>query len=309
MEEQSLDKVIWKFLKGESTLEEDRKLLAWAEEDPAHLKYFNDIRTLARFRPAGDTQLGDPRAIMTGIRKKQLRTAAGWITATAACVALVFMVKGLLSRDLVREENLASVEKQITLPDQTQVLLGKNSTISFHEARFLKKRSVCLNGEADFVVSKDVSHPFQVHSPSLEITVLGTVFNVRDYSTEPISEATLAEGSISLKTNSGRDSYQISVGQHLIYNENCKTVQINESPIEEILLRRYGITMMKNMTVPEIVAGIIRDFDVQIDIPDIIAADNRRFTLSYKKDASPEQVLTLLKAVSGYQLHVNTYKP
>ena len=306
MKEEYIDSVIWKYLYGESTEEEDRTLLEWVEKSPENLRYFNDIRVLSRFEPTGKSQQGNPITILARLRRKRRTYFLSGIVAAAAFVSLFFIAKAFYSRDLIRYDNHATQERLVKLPDETEVLLGENSSLSFHESRFMKKRDVKLNGMADFVVSKDASHPFRVQTPSLEIRVLGTVFNVRDYASESYSEATLAEGAIALKTNSGGDSYQITVGQHLIYDEKSKTVKIDESPVEDILLRRYGITMMKGMTVREIAECISKDFNIQIDLPETIAEDTRCFTLSYKKDASPDQVLMLLKTVSGYELRYNT---
>lgn len=306
MKEEYIDSVIWKYLNGDSTEEEDHLLLEWVEKAPENLKYFNDIRILKRFEPTGKAPLGNPITIVSRLRRKRRVYILFGITAAAACLSVLFLARALFSRDLIRYDSIATAERLVRLPDETEVLLGENSSLSFHESRFMKKRDVKLNGMADFVVSKDASHPFRVQTPSLDIRVLGTVFNVRDYANESYSEATLAEGAIALKTNSGGDSYQLTVGQHLLYDEKTKMVKIDDSPVEDILLRRYGITMMKGKTIREIVEGISKDFNIQIDLPGTIAEDTRCFTLSYKKDASPDQVLMLLKTVSGYELHYNT---
>jgi transmembrane sensor len=87
---------------------------------------------------------------------------------------------------------------QVSLPDGTKVWLNSASRLTY-AATFDKdayKRRVQLVGEAYFEVAKDKRHPFVVNSQNMELTVLGTHFNVNAYPWEGTTKATLLEGSV-----------------------------------------------------------------------------------------------------------------
>jgi len=69
--------------------------------------------------------------------------------------------------------------QRLTLPDGSQVLLNRNSRLTY-PARFAdSSRSVVLRGEAFFEVAHDAAHPFRVRAGAASVRVLGTSFNVR----------------------------------------------------------------------------------------------------------------------------------
>lgn len=56
---------------------------------------------------------------------------------------------------------------------------------------FTSDRAVSLTGEAWFEVAHDEKHPFTVDAGSLDLTVLGTTFNVSAYPEENYVEVVL----------------------------------------------------------------------------------------------------------------------
>jgi ferric-dicitrate binding protein FerR (iron transport regulator) len=74
---------------------------------------------------------------------------------------------------LVQEE-----KKFIHLPDGSTVLLNKNSHLDYPDV-FGNRREVSLTGEAYFDIQHDATKPFIVHIGKVNVTVLGTAFNVR----------------------------------------------------------------------------------------------------------------------------------
>ena len=93
--------------------------------------------------------------------------------------------------------------QQVVLPDSTEVTLNTGSRLTYPVAFDQDKRVVEVEGEAYFVVKKDVQHPFLVRSGRLEIQVLGTSFSVRDYPGENLQRAILEEGKITVRTQKG----------------------------------------------------------------------------------------------------------
>jgi transmembrane sensor len=65
-----------------------------------------------------------------------------------------------------------------TLSDGSVVTLNKHSSLQY-QGDFAENRQVNLKGEAFFQVAHDPSHPFVIAANDLEVTVLGTSFNVK----------------------------------------------------------------------------------------------------------------------------------
>jgi len=97
---------------------------------------------------------------------------------------------------------------KVTLPDGTEVWLNAGSNLTYDESFGKEARELHLVGEAYFDVTKDAAHPFVIHTRTMDIKVLGTVFNVRAYPDEPTTEASLIKGAIEISLP-GRPSDRI----------------------------------------------------------------------------------------------------
>ncbi|TWF35782.1 FecR family protein [Chitinophaga polysaccharea] len=87
----------------------------------------------------------------------------------------------------------------LTLPDGSKVCLNHHSRLEYDDQQFGKKnREVMLTGEAFFEVAGHAAHPFIIHTSRMNITVLGTSFNVKAYATDSIISTTLISGKIAV---------------------------------------------------------------------------------------------------------------
>ena len=72
--------------------------------------------------------------------------------------------------------------KQIFLPDGSEVWVNAESILIYPNTFKGDTRTLFLNGEANFKVSRDKKKPFIVKTATLDIEALGTTFNVESYS-------------------------------------------------------------------------------------------------------------------------------
>ncbi|WP_207423320.1 FecR family protein [Desertivirga brevis] len=100
----------------------------------------------------------------------------------------------------------AGSKKTVKLADGTLVLLNGGSRLNISRNFNRNGREVQLEGEAFFNVAHNTRRPFIVFTPTANIKVLGTVFNVRAYPELPRMETSLLKGSVevSFNDNSGR---------------------------------------------------------------------------------------------------------
>ncbi len=92
---------------------------------------------------------------------------------------------------------------KLILPDGSKVFLNSATSLRFPSSFTGNKREVGLDyGEAYFEISQDKSVPFMVNFSGKKIEVLGTSFNINNYSEEDSSYATLITGSVKVSNNS-----------------------------------------------------------------------------------------------------------
>ena len=194
------------------------------------------------------------------------------------------------------------VKSDVVLPDGSRVRLNGGTRIVY-PALFGDERRVEVDGEAYFDVTHDAGQPFVVTAPAFRVRVLGTVFNVRSFSGEPVAEATLAEGSVALQHAGGRNLICLHPGQQAVYDAEAELLEVNEVPVGALLLIRYGVVTLANATLPEIVARIERTYGVSLRIG-AQQIPGERYNFSFQKDASVEDVVELLQFVSGCRFEI-----
>ena len=124
----------------------------------------------------------------------------------------------------------------VTLEDGTLVHLNYNSRLIYPE-KFGDRRDVILEGEAYFMVAKDKSRQFVVHTPQGDVKVYGTEFivNTRDRQQRDVEESAentlttvvLVRGSVSFTANNGSE-IMMTPGQQICINAQQTSVTLRE---------------------------------------------------------------------------------
>lgn len=155
---------------------------------------------------------------------------------------------------------------QVTLPDGTDVWLNAATSLTY--TRPLKSkggiRKVELKGEAYFEVLKDKDHPFVVKSDKMELTVLGTHFNVNAYDDEISTKATLLEGSVRVASTFDEHSPLHHQGDNL----NPKAIAIILKPSQQAIVNAKRGLVLKEVDANDAVAWkdgmfLFEDADLQ----------------------------------------------
>lgn len=156
---------------------------AWRLADPANEAAWQDTvhvhGLMAETRPAPVIAL---QVGTSGVRRGpqqpfRHRLAAGVLAAVAAGLLLLFS-PGLVVR-LQSDQLTATAEvRSVALDDGSVVMLGADSAIAVRY-RDAGRDVRLLKGEAFFQVAPDPRRPFRVAARDVEVTVLGTSFNVR----------------------------------------------------------------------------------------------------------------------------------
>lgn len=192
---------------------------------------------------------------------------------------------------------------RLELPDGTNVWLNAASSITYPTVFTGDERVVSITGEVYFEVAKHKAvngngkMPFKVNVQSgtgkdMEITVLGTHFNVNAYANEPAIKTTLLEGSVKLKKDN--DQYLLQPGQQAQFNKNGSVKIEADIDAEEIVAWKNGFFYFRHADLPTVMRQLERWYDVEVEyqgaIPDM------KFGGEIPRSADAAQVLKILEA-------------
>ncbi len=135
--------------------------------------------------------------------KKFLRVAA----AIAVLITASYFYLNTLGKNIATEY---AENKEIVLPDNSEIFLNADSEISYDEKNWDSKRNISLQGEAFFKVAK--GNRFTVETEAGIVTVLGTQFNVEGR--KDFFEVTCYEGLVSVLFNG--DETKLPAGNSLM---------------------------------------------------------------------------------------------
>ena len=209
MDEQSLhtDTVhdwITGYLTNSLTPEEMQSFQEWLNASEENRKYFSDIQEvwIAASNEADDVHsFNKDRAYQLflrrtgettqqGINKRKAFQLRPWMY--AAAMTIIVFICGTIAfqtgKSVIRKQlTQISIEApygsktKLYLPDGTLVWLNAGSKMSYAQDFGINERALNLTGEAYFEVTKNKHIPFKVHTDELDVKVLGTKFNFRNY--------------------------------------------------------------------------------------------------------------------------------
>lgn len=185
---------------------------------------------------------------------------------------------------------------QFQLADGTKVWLNSNSELQFPSVFAGEFREVKLKGEAYFEVFKNKNQPFRVMADELSVEVLGTSFDMTNFSEEKKSEVILVEGKVStsaIRKDSKIENGSMHPGQMGVYYESTGKFYTQEVNVDKYISWRDGNLIFRDDKMEDVVKRLSRWFNVEI-----IINDPEIKSYIYKANFRNEnllQVLNLLK--------------
>jgi ferric-dicitrate binding protein FerR (iron transport regulator) len=179
---------------------------------------------------------------------------------------------------------------QFTLPDGTTGWLNNGSSIQYPVD--FTNRKVKISGEVFFHVVHQNDKKFVVQTPALDITVLGTSFNVAAYPEDPFVEVVLEEGKVKLDSKNGELSELLSPDQRFIfYSDQGKG---SKSRVDASLYSSWkeGKLVFRDEPLSVVLKKMERWYNVSFDIEDV-QLKNYIYKATFKEETL-EEALKLL---------------
>jgi transmembrane sensor len=214
---------------------------------------FPDSRDIDALLQPGKVRPPPPRS-----RRLWLRYSAVLAAATGCAVAWLALAPPRMSEEVlqsVRREN-----RTATLPDGSAVELSAKTSVAvdFSNAR----RSLRLSqGEAYFRVAPDKARPFTVRAGDLEVTAVGTVFDVKQ---QPHRiDVTVQEGVVAVRSLSPDDSatlagWRVTGGYQFTYSDMDATATLTSIDTSAVLAWRDGRLEYARTSLVSVIADVNR---------------------------------------------------
>lgn len=221
MKENPIESILVKLFEGQSSPEENQIIKKWVSSSDENRECYKEYSKL--WEKLQDTIINGEIDVEGSLdyTKKQIpefqkrkfpwmlylrKAAAVFLLSLILSFIAVYMMKQSTdnyTNPVCQEVKAAyGTQTKVTLSDGTNVWLNSGSSLSFPLFfSNMKMREVTLIGEGYFEVSKDQRHPFIVHTPKLEVKVLGTFFNINAYKNKNYVEVALLEGKVNILTN------------------------------------------------------------------------------------------------------------
>lgn len=201
---------------------------------------------------------------------------------------------------------------KIVLPDGSRAWLNAGSSLKYPTAFKGNERDVEMTGEVYFEIEPDKKRPFlvrvldrNVKGKDMEITVLGTHFNISSYGDEPTMQTTLLEGSVRVKKD--EVTKVLSPGQQarVVTGEAVHDIAVKTVDIESVVAWKEG-RFEFNGNIREIMRQISRWYDLDVKYEGNVERKSFAGTISRKNNVS--EVLKMLEMTGGIQFRIEDRK-
>ncbi len=151
---------------------------------------------------------------------------------------------------------------KIILPDGSSLWINSGSCISY-ASDFEVNRKLSVQGEVYLDVRKDAAHPFVVKTNRLEVTVLGTSFNVTDYSKDTETAVVLVQGSVDVKVDNKEK-------KHLVPNQRLSKangeVKVDKVDVYNYICWKDDAMNFDGQKLSDVLNSLSRYYNTRIEI-------------------------------------------
>lgn len=322
MQDEALRQLLDRYRRGTCTPEEERQVERWyeslgQEREEVELDAEEHAELSARLWRGIERRIGQPEPVVRRIDSP--RRWLGWVAAAAlvlSCgLAAIWLVRssGIGSSTTaqrpaphrwVTRHNTTRNILQITLQDSSVIQLYPNSTLSYPRRFVGTRRVVSLRGEAFFQVSHDAHHPFQVVTPQVVTTVLGTSFTIRAFEDQPEAQVMVRTGKVRVTPRAHTADLGISSKASVVLLPNQQVVyrpegqRLRKELVDEPQILEEQPILFNDKPVAEVVAALEKAYGVQIHYDKAVLA-NCTVTLNLRAPSLYDKLNVLCKAIGA----------
>ena len=265
------------------------------EADDVHS--FNKDRAYQLFlRRTGETT-------QQGINKRKTFQLRPWMY--AAAMTIIVFICGTIAfqtgKSVIRKQlTQISIEApygsktKLYLPDGTLVWLNAGSKMSYAQDFGINERALNLTGEAYFEVTKNKHIPFKVHTDELNVKVLGTKFNFRNYQDDLEAKVCLLEGKVALSTQ--QKETILHPDQQALLDKKTGKLLISNTKAAYSAEWTNDRLYFDEALLPDIVKELERSYNIKITIADAALNSVRFYGNFRRREQSIREIMDVLSS-------------
>lgn len=205
--------------------------------------------------------------------------------------------------DIVVEAPLGSKTK-LTLPDGSTVWLNAGSKMVYSQGFGVSDRRLAFQGEGYFEVEKNDEMPFLVQTHDVNVTVVGTKFNFRNYPEDEEAVVELLEGKVALENQLKEESVRyLSPNEKMVLHKATGKMDITSAKVKEATLWTENILLFDEDLLPDIVRELERSYHVQIEIENEDLKQTRFYGQFNQLEQNIYDVLDMLSETGKLKYH------
>lgn len=210
--------------------------------------------------------------------------------------------------NIVIEAPLGSQSK-IYLPDGTEVWMNAGSRISYSQGFGVEKREIEFEGEGFFNVTHQKEKTFKIITQELNLCVLGTRFNLKNYRTDREAVVALVEGKVAVQNRlKSMPLTYLLPNEKAVLNKQTKEMTKLKAYTQNASLWTQNELFFDEELLIDIAQNLSRCYDVPIQVCD--SSRDKRFYGYFKAtNNSIEEVLKAMAATKRmkYRYENNKY--
>lgn len=205
--------------------------------------------------------------------------------------------------DIVVEAPLGSKTK-LTLPDGSTVWLNAGSKMVYSQGFGVSDRRLAFQGEGYFEVEKNDEMPFLVQTHDVNVTVVGTKFNFRNYPEDEEAVVELLEGKVALENQLKEEAVRyLSPNEKMLLHKATGEMDITSAKVKEATLWTENILLFDEDLLPDIVRELERSYHVQIEIENEDLKQTRFYGQFNQLEQNIYDVLDMLSETGKLKYH------
>lgn len=195
-------------------------------------------------------------------------------------------------------------KSMVTLPDGSRVWLNAGSTLRYSNRFNDDNRSVELDGEGYFEITKHNGKPFSVAANGSDIVVHGTKFDVSAYRDDAENKVSLFEGSVTVSSRTS--SLTLKPNEEVSVNRQSGVI-IKRTLTNRANAWKDGIINYSSIKFENLAKILSRKYAVNVIIMDP-ALRNYCFTISMRNKETVSEILDILSNIKpfSYERRNNT---
>lgn len=284
--------------------------LQWCEEDPRNIEEFRSAQSVWHAAIPAPTavraQIGRPTGRLSRMRAWQQRWAPARVAIAVAAALILTIGIGWTILDQRIDSSAQSYATAVggtgstVLPDGSRVDLGADSRITILYTADRRRVSVDF-GEAYFSVAKNPRRPFLVTAGDMQVTAVGTAFNVRRHPGRVV--VAVGEGRVELDNKERRGesrqphevpSMPLRAGQQAVYSGTSRSIEVASIHLADVASWRRGVLKY----VHEPLGNVVLDLNRYHSKP-IVISDTRLSQMPFTGAVFSTRIDDALRALEG----------